>query len=68
MQSFAFKKDITSSASAHSQLSENLSLDKDHALLSYHTEFSGTDLDAIKSQMRKVTPEFSNEPNLMKDV
>lgn len=68
MQSFAFKKEITDTATAHSSLSETMSLDNDHALISYHTEFSGTDLDPIKSKMRKVNPEFSNEPNLMKDV
>jgi hypothetical protein len=51
MQSFAFKKEITDNASAHSSLSETMSLDGDNhtLLISYHTEFEGTDLEPIKA-------------------
>jgi hypothetical protein len=68
MKTFAFKKEIDQGASAHSSLSESMTLDNDHMLISYHTEFEGKDLDSIKNNMRKVELEYSNEPAFMKDV
>lgn len=68
MQSFAFKKTISDTSTAHSSLSETMSLDGDALLISYLNEFEGTNLDPIKAQMRKVKTEFSNEPAFMKDV
>lgn len=54
MHSFAFKSEITNSSTAHSSLGETITLEDDHMLLSYHTEFEGKDLDPIKSKLRKV--------------
>ena len=68
MQSFAFKKEITNNASAHSTLSETMSLDDSHILLSYHTDFEGKDLNDVKKKMRKINPVYSNEPKFMKDI
>jgi len=68
MQSFAFKKEINNNSSAHSTLSETMSLDENHLLLSYHTDFEGKDLNLLKKSVRKVNPTFSNEPKFMKDV
>lgn len=68
MQSFAFKKTISDTSTAHSSLSETMSLDGDALLISYLNEFEGTNLDPIKAQMRKIKTEFSNEPAFMKDV
>jgi len=44
MNSFAFKHEINLDASAHSSLSETMTLSEDHALISYQTEFEGKDL------------------------
>ena len=68
MQSFAFKKEISNNASAHSTLSETMSLDENHVLISYHTDFDGVDLNDLKKKVRKINPTFSNEPKFMKDV
>lgn len=67
MASFAFKKELGDST-AHSSLSEALSLDGDNVLMSYHTEFEGKDLDHMKGGMRKIRPEFSSEPEFFRDV
>ena len=68
MNSFAFKHEINMDASAHSSLSETMSLSEDHALISYQTEFEGKDLQKMKSKLRKITTEYSNEPEFMRDV
>lgn len=68
MKTFAFKKEITNNAAAHSTLSETMSLDESHALISYHTEFEGKDLKDMKKSMRKINTEFSDEPKFMKDM
>lgn len=68
MQSFAFKKEIKQNASAHSSLSETMSLTEDHAMISYLTEFEGADLENLKRKMRKIETEFSEEPAFQRDV
>lgn len=68
MQSFAFKKEITNNAAAHSTLSETMALDDDHLLISYQTEFEGKDLDPIKKKLRRINPSYSNDAKFMKDV
>jgi len=68
MQSFAFKHEINMDASAHSSLSETMSLTEDHALISYNTEFEGKDLDSMKKKLRRVDPAYSDEPEFMKDI
>jgi len=68
MDTFAFKHEITNSATAHSSLSETMSLDSDHVQLSYNTKFEGKDLNPIKQKLRKVEVSYSNEPAFMKDV
>lgn len=67
MSSFAFKKEL-GDGRAHSSLSEALSLDDDNVLVSYHTEFEGDDLRALKSSLRAVKPEFSEEADFKRDV
>lgn len=44
MSSFAFKKEFITGGTAHSSLSETMSLDGDHVISSYLTEFEGPDL------------------------
>jgi hypothetical protein len=47
MSSFAFKKEFLTGGAAHSSLSETMSLDADHVISSYLTEFEGPDLKQI---------------------
>ena len=61
MSSFAFQKEITLDAKATSTLSETMQLSEDHALLSYHTDFYGPDLNDYKKAMRKPIIRFSED-------
>jgi hypothetical protein len=47
MSSFAFKKDLALGAVAHSSLSETMSLEGDHVVINYDTEFEGADLNEL---------------------
>lgn len=47
MSSFAFKKEFSTGGSAHSSLSETMTLEADHIISSYLTEFEGPDLKKI---------------------
>lgn len=68
MSSFAFKKEINMEAQAHASLSETMAIVDDHVNLSWSTEFEGKDLSKLKNNMRRINPEFSNEPEFMMDV
>ena len=45
-----------------------MQLADDHALISYHTDFNGPDLNEYKKAMRKPNIKFSDAPELQKDV
>lgn len=60
MRSFAFKKEISYGLAgnivAHSTLSEVMSLDGDHVVISFNTDFEGVDLRNMKNNLRSITP------------
>ena len=68
MSSFAFKKDLALGAVAHSSLSETMSLEGDHVVINYDTEFEGADLGELTQKMRRPQPKFSDETHYMRDV
>ena len=68
MSSFAFKKDLALGAVAHSSLSETMSLEGDHVVINYDTEFEGADLNELSQKMRRPKPKFSDESHYMRDV
>ena len=67
MSSFAFKKELRDSK-AHSTLNEAITVDENNVLISYNTEFEGENLESLKSNMRKITPEYKSDTKFMKDT
>lgn len=67
MQSFAFKHEVKD-LMVHSSLSETMTIDGDHVLISYNNEFEGKDLNNLRKNLRRTSPKFSSEPSFMRDV
>lgn len=59
MRSFAFKKEISyglaGNVTAHSTLSEAMSLEGDHVVISWSTDFEANMRD-MKNSLRSITP------------
>lgn len=77
MSSFAFKKDIQfnekvgkalGKSTAHSSLSETMTLTSDHIIVNYMTEYEGRDLQKLSKSMRRIKPQFSEDPEHQRDV
>jgi len=56
MASFAFKQEISGGKAAHATMSEAMSLEGDHVVIQYTTEFEGADLSDLSHKLRKVNP------------
>lgn len=67
MSSFGFKKEMVQ-MTAHSTLSETMSLDGDHVTIAYDTKFGGQDISKMKQKMRHLNPKFTNEPDFVRDL
>lgn len=52
MSSFAFKKEIWFGSTAHSSLSEVMTLEGDYLVIQFMTDFEGSDLKQIKANKR----------------
>ena len=65
MRSFAFKKEISyglaGNVTAHSTLSEVMSLEGDHVVISFATDFEAEDMRGAESKLRSITPQFTSD-------
>lgn len=77
METFAFKQNVAldqrvssviGSTTAHSQLSEAIELGEKHVFINYLTEYEGRDFDDVSLNLRSITPKFSDDQKLDKDV
>eukprot|EP00356_Strombidium_inclinatum_P013346 CAMPEP_0170482128 /NCGR_PEP_ID=MMETSP0208-20121228/2281_1 /TAXON_ID=197538 /ORGANISM="Strombidium inclinatum, Strain S3" /LENGTH=692 /DNA_ID=CAMNT_0010754929 /DNA_START=16 /DNA_END=2091 /DNA_ORIENTATION=- len=68
MSSFAFKKTMPLGTTAHSSLSETMTLEGDNIVINYVTEFTGLDLNELQKGMRTIHPKFSDELQHSRDV
>ena len=68
MSSFAFKKEIWFGSTAHSSLSEVMSLEEDYLVIQFMTDFEGSELHQVKADKRQIEPEFSNNLTHMRDI
>ena len=68
MASFAFKQKLPMGATATSSLGETMSLQGDHIVINYATEFEGAELNDISKRMRKIKAGFSDEEPYMRDL
>ena len=68
MSSFAFKQKLPMGATATSTLGETMTLEGDHVVINWATEFEGAELGEITKKMRKVKAGFSDEEPYMRDL
>ena len=52
MSSFAFKKEIWFGSTAHSSLSEVMTLEEDYLVIQFMTDFEGSELHQVKADKR----------------
>jgi hypothetical protein len=67
MTSFAFKKELRGTT-GHSSLNEAITIDENNVLVSYTTEFEGDNLETMKSNFKKITPQFKDDTKFMRDT
>ena len=68
MASFAFKRTLRDGTEAHATMTEAMTLEGDHVVVQYTTDFEGTDLSKLSHKLRKIDPKFEDSGEFQRDV